>query len=124
MMPQTPNLFQLAAPSHHSLNIKIMKIIIQDIQDIWLVDIICVEANTVISTSGKHYHSLSVVNNGRKLVACGGTIDEGGNIDTKDCLSWESGQSEWKHFHTLRCASNIAIMAKKRDFGPKKKLTS
>ena len=30
-MPKTPNLFQLAAPSHHSLNIKIMKIIIQDI---------------------------------------------------------------------------------------------
>ena len=40
-MPETPNLFQLAAPSHHSLNIKIMKIIIQDIG---LVDIICVEA--------------------------------------------------------------------------------
>ena len=99
-----------------------MKIII--LQNIGLVDIICVEANTVISPSGKHYHSLSVVNNGRKLVACGGTIDEGGNIDTKDCLSWESGQAEWKHFHTLRCTSNIAIMAKKRDFGPKQKLTS
>ena len=40
-MPETPNLFQLAAPSHHSLNIKIMKIIVQDIG---LVDIICVEA--------------------------------------------------------------------------------
>ena len=43
-MPKTPNLFQLAAPSHHSLNIKIMT---QDF--IPLVDIICVEANTVIN---------------------------------------------------------------------------
>ena len=46
-MPQTPNLFQLAVPSNHSLNIKIMKIII--LQNIGLVDIICVEANTVIN---------------------------------------------------------------------------
>ena len=38
-------------------------------------------------------------------MACGGTADEGGyrGYDSNDCFSWESGQSEWKHFHTLRC---------------------
>merc|ERR1712032_23595 len=40
-------------------------------------------------------HSLSVIDNGRQLVACGG-------IDTEQsCITWRSGQDEWTEYATL-----------------------
>jgi len=44
---------------------------------------------------GRRFHTLSVVDNGRQLVACGG-------IETKQsCISWRSGQDEWTEYATL-----------------------
>jgi len=40
---------------------------------------------------GRWAHTVSVVENGRQLVACGGY----------DCISWRSGQDEWTHYATL-----------------------
>ena len=50
----------------------------------------------LFSSQGRRYHSLSVINNGSELVACGG-------INTMtDCISWRSGQDEWTHYANLR----------------------
>jgi len=46
----------------------------------------------------RQYHSLSVVDNGRQLVACGG--DD--RYTRKSCISWRSGQDEWTEYATLR----------------------
>jgi len=40
---------------------------------------------------GRWAHTVSVVENGRLVVACGGY----------DCISWRSGQDEWTHYATL-----------------------
>jgi hypothetical protein len=46
---------------------------------------------------GRTFHTLSVVENGRQLVACGGI-----EADTRrSCISWRRGQDEWTHYATL-----------------------
>ena len=49
-----------------------------------------------ISSQGRVGHSLSVINEGQTLVACGGTDA------TRSCISWKSGQVRWTHYATLR----------------------
>jgi len=44
---------------------------------------------------GRYHHSLSAINQGKQLVACGGSDTE------KSCISWQQGQEGWKDFHTL-----------------------
>jgi len=44
---------------------------------------------------GRFGHTLSVVENGRQLVVCGG-----GSTETS-CISWIRGQDEWTHYATL-----------------------
>ena len=57
----------------------------------------------LFSSQGRHYHSLSVIDNGRELVACGG-------IHTlTDCISWRSGQDGWTHYATLRLFKDITL---------------
>ena len=50
----------------------------------------------LFSSQGRSGHSLSVVDNGRELVACGGRYTK------TSCISWRSGQDEWTHYATLR----------------------
>jgi len=45
--------------------------------------------------NGRWDHSLSVINQGKQLVVCGGDSTE------KSCISWRQGQEGWKEFHTL-----------------------
>ena len=52
----------------------------------------------LFSSQGRVDHSLSVVDNGRQLVACGGSLPNTGT----SCISWRSGQDEWKEYATLR----------------------
>jgi len=44
---------------------------------------------------GRWAHTLSVIENGRQLVVCGGRSTE------TSCISWISGQEEWTHYATL-----------------------
>jgi len=46
--------------------------------------------------AGRIGHTLSVVENGRQLVVCGGSGAE------TSCISWISGEEEWTHYATLR----------------------
>jgi len=47
---------------------------------------------------GREGHSLSVIDHGRQLVACGGY----NNRIKRSCISWRHGQEEgWKDYHTL-----------------------
>jgi len=46
---------------------------------------------------GRAGHTLSVLENGRQLVACGGIWGA-----KKSCISWRSGQDEWTHYAKLR----------------------
>ena len=48
------------------------------------------------SSQGRHWHTLSVINNGRAIVACGG------GSGSRTCIFWRHGQAEWKHYHTMR----------------------
>ena len=50
----------------------------------------------LFSSQGRHYHSLSVIDDGRELVACGGLYT------LTSCISWRSGQNGWTHYATLR----------------------
>ena len=50
----------------------------------------------LFSSQGRYRHSLSVVDNGRQLVACVGYKTE------TSCISWRSGQDEWTQYATLR----------------------
>ena len=50
----------------------------------------------LFSSQGRYGHSLSVVENGRQLVACGGWYTG------KSCISWRCGQDGWTHYATLR----------------------
>ena len=52
--------------------------------------------NLLFSSQGRYGHSLSVVDNGRQLVVCGGWLYN------SSCISWRSGQDEWTHYATLR----------------------
>lgn len=46
---------------------------------------------------GRRSHTLSVVENGQKLIVCGG-----GWTDTwTSCISWRRGQANWTHYATL-----------------------
>ena len=49
-------------------------------------------------SKGRLGHSLSVINNGKELVACGGHD----STVRKSCISWRSGQNEWTQYETLR----------------------
>jgi len=44
---------------------------------------------------GRSGHTLSVIDQGRQLVACGGWDT------TKSCISWRHGQESWEDYHTL-----------------------
>ena len=57
----------------------------------------------LFSFQGRKGHSLSVINNGSELVACGG------RDTTTDCISWRSGQDEWTHYATLRSYKDITL---------------
>ena len=49
-----------------------------------------------VQTKGRYAHSISVINDGTTLVACGG--DDTPN----DCISWRQGQAGWEHYADLR----------------------
>ena len=53
------------------------------------------------SSQGRKGHSLSVTDQGKRLVVCGG-------YDTRtSCISWWHGQEGWTHFHTLKWDSSL-----------------
>ena len=55
----------------------------------------------LFSSQGRHYHSLSVIDDGRELVACGGLYT------LTSCISWRSGQDGWTHHAYLRSYKDI-----------------
>ena len=60
----------------------------------------------LFSSQGRGAHSLSVIDDGKLLVACGGN-----EIATlTDCISWRSGQDEWTHYATLRSYKDITLL--------------
>jgi len=61
---------------------------------------------------GRIGHTLSVIENGRQLVVCGG-----GSTETS-CISWIRGQDEWTHYATLSQPRNVhaAVSIKERIF--------
>ena len=52
----------------------------------------------LFSFQGRLSHSLSVVDNGQQLVACGGFYSS----TRTSCISWRSGHDEWTQYATLR----------------------
>ena len=64
---------------------------------------------TSLTGKGRYSHSLSVVDNGRKLVSCGGRHADGYSYSSllldrfiqKHCISWRSGQDKWTYERNL-----------------------
>jgi len=61
---------------------------------------------------GRWAHTLSVIENGRQLVVCGGRSTE------TSCISWIRGQEEWTHYATLsqKRMGHAAVSIKERIF--------